>query len=83
MQRYQLLAYWYTAGLSLSQRASFTAGLFPQRASPSCSHSRPALPVLTTAPPRFLIHRYTLFFLSETTGMPTMRPLWVHFPELR
>ena len=29
---------------------------------------------------QLLAYWYTLFFLAETTGMPTMRPLWVSFP---
>jgi len=27
-----------------------------------------------------LLCRYTLFFNSERTGMPVMKPLWVDFP---
>jgi len=30
---------------------------------------------------QLLSYWYTLFFIAETTGMPTMRPMWVAFPS--
>jgi len=30
---------------------------------------------------QLLAYWYTLFFISESTGLPTMRPLWVAYPQ--